>query len=694
MEPPDLAARVGQLRLRNGYFFVEPPPPLKSQAKQPPKGNPPLPLDPAALLDRKLENPALPLNSEQSIALLSHCIQLGVKEAKKAKGADLTVCIGNTGSGKSTLVNYLLGCTMQKMLPSKLGLPDGLGKVVTVKPVRQGGQLDEVVRIGHSSRSTTVMPHITDIGKNSDITLCDCPGFLDNRGPEIDIANAVNIHKALINASSIRIIILLNYHTLQADRARGLNEMVDICCKLFGSKESLLSCQESILLGMTNIPLREAVDEEEEEEGDNQFPLSQLKKEILAAQLTDPFTKKVVSVLVDKLFIYDPIDSTQLKFKGALKRKELLGKISALPSVENPADIFKTVLTSPNQQGLHSIADSMNFRIQQLLKEGQNFQEVAKLLKDLQRLEIIENAYVTKLIATTRNLIVDHFEGLIRQFDLYIQDDQVEEARKIVKTIKKGLEPFEDEIELSKSLEEMKEECEGGAQKEKARQEVDELAELERKIRKKCGEKNFHKAQEHLKTLEEQLQNFAENYGETGVEHNVELDELQELYEKTKAKYDKQTEIEERNRRREENLRRQAEEAEAERKREQRARKAEKDAAEARAQKQREREAAAARERANNVLLPNRVAEPRVRNVELDPVTLRNTILGGPWPAVPFSSNGGFSWQLQTQTGLVFPIVGWNGFNPVLSNQIVIEVLIGPFKGKYLLQNGCAFKQN
>ena len=56
----------------------------------------------------------------------------------------------------------------------------------------------------------------------------DCPGFLDNRGPEINIANAVNTRAMISAAKSVRLLVLINFHTLEADRGRGLQDMVRI----------------------------------------------------------------------------------------------------------------------------------------------------------------------------------------------------------------------------------------------------------------------------------------------------------------------------------------------------------------------------------------------------------------------------------------------------------------------------------
>eukprot|EP00968_Pinguiococcus_pyrenoidosus_P028235 scaffold7700_cov344-Pinguiococcus_pyrenoidosus.AAC.1 len=86
------------------------------------------------------------------------------------------------------------------------------------------------------------------------LVFCDCPGFLDNRGAEINIANAANVRTAIVKAASVRVIVLISYHSLLADRARGIQDMIKICGDLFGSYENILKHTESLLVGVTKVP--------------------------------------------------------------------------------------------------------------------------------------------------------------------------------------------------------------------------------------------------------------------------------------------------------------------------------------------------------------------------------------------------------------------------------------------------------
>lgn len=51
--------------------------------------------------------------------------------------------------------------------------------------------------------------------------LCDGPGYGDSGGLEIDIANGVGVINALCECNTVRIVLLLPYNSLVADRLTG-----------------------------------------------------------------------------------------------------------------------------------------------------------------------------------------------------------------------------------------------------------------------------------------------------------------------------------------------------------------------------------------------------------------------------------------------------------------------------------------
>ena len=68
--------------------------------------------DPALILERKLSDSALELSVPESVALLRHCVALGVSNAAAVSGKEAILVLGKSGIGKSTFLNYMLGCEM------------------------------------------------------------------------------------------------------------------------------------------------------------------------------------------------------------------------------------------------------------------------------------------------------------------------------------------------------------------------------------------------------------------------------------------------------------------------------------------------------------------------------------------------------------------------------------------------------
>ena len=137
---------------------------------------------------------------------------------------------------------------------------------------------------------------------------------------------------------------LISYHSLLADKVRGLTDMIKICCELFGSVDNLAKYKDSILLGVTQVP-KKCEDEDLE-------PLDHLKEFIADREWKDPLQKSALAVLSRRVFIYDPLDSPNLQYSGAWTREEILSRIGSLKAMENPSQIFRTILTPQDESGL------------------------------------------------------------------------------------------------------------------------------------------------------------------------------------------------------------------------------------------------------------------------------------------------------------------------------------------------------
>ena len=466
------------------------------------------------LISKQLLDPSQTLSPEESISLLTQCIEYGMVQAQKAAGKDILLIIGNTGAGKSTTVNYLSGCTMESKLPEELGMT-GISEVMVVVPPEKGGALAEVMPIGHTKASKTFMPQIETPSGPYKLTYCDCPGFLDNRGSEINIANAVNIRAAIKQAASVKMLILINYFSLIADRGRGLKDVLKICTSLFGKAETLIANKHSLLVGITNTP--------------SKLTLSALKKWIV--EDTVPLMKD----LLDRLFFFDPMDRPAPE-SGRWDRNECLTRIKDLKPVAAHGKIFSTVLTDEDENSLVRVSEKIGNTIEKALA-NKSYAEAAKLLRSLEELSVVEHITLERLIRTQFGRLESHFFKYLHQFKTYCSLDKFTEARSLFVDLQQALfhfpklTPFFIQEQLPECYNTSYDKYEKAQQKEQTFQKLLADAQLR-------SERSETMIQGFISQLEEQKEAaIAKNIEQEKV-YRLHVQELQEQIEKITLSYE------------------------------------------------------------------------------------------------------------------------------------------------------------
>ena len=86
--------------------------------------------------------------------------------------------------------------------------------------------------------------------KKKTLVICDSPGFGDTAGVEVDIANGVGMINALHGARSVRVVVILPYESLIADRMSGVTQMGQIISNIFYEMTVL----ESIVIYFNKVP--------------------------------------------------------------------------------------------------------------------------------------------------------------------------------------------------------------------------------------------------------------------------------------------------------------------------------------------------------------------------------------------------------------------------------------------------------
>lgn len=176
------------------------------------------------------------LLSSDKIKKIISDIKNGYKEVSKSLNEDVVLVIGKTGSGKSTLVNYLADVKLE-------GYEDE-----DISKIRAVNDKDSVASICDISGSGTTIPNRV---KKHDITFWDCPGFEDNRGADQDITNAFYITHIIKNSKSIKICALIEHDSTKG-KNNDLADFAEQIDRLFGRDAN--SYKNSLSIVVTHTP--------------------------------------------------------------------------------------------------------------------------------------------------------------------------------------------------------------------------------------------------------------------------------------------------------------------------------------------------------------------------------------------------------------------------------------------------------
>ena len=148
--------------------------------------------------------------------------------AEKLQNKNLLLVLGQTGSGKSTLINHLLGHPMVRHEDGHLVLSEEVN--------------GEKATIGQTYASQTLHPEVYSCGKS--YQLCDTAGFSDTRGDQVSVASYLAMQTIGHAVSKIQgLLIVIDYNAFKngAGRGQSLRETLSTVASTFKAYPDIIN---------------------------------------------------------------------------------------------------------------------------------------------------------------------------------------------------------------------------------------------------------------------------------------------------------------------------------------------------------------------------------------------------------------------------------------------------------------------
>jgi hypothetical protein len=276
----------------------------------------------------------------------------------------VVLVLGDTGAGKSTLINYLVGKKLH----------------VLKRPFRKSVIIDVLdnhsCKIGHGFSSETLLPS-TVVDSDSGLVYVDCPGFSDTRGEVLDIVNAYYMQKLFFSSTEFKIIFVAEESSFTgATRGKSFKDFLLRIENLFPDLEY---CLPSIQLVITKAHSLE------------------IEPKIFLSEMFKESCNPIITALLEKSTICSFSLPVKEGFLDNYERITILEKLMAMPYCTSP----KTNISISQEAMLlmANLVDHYNKQIIDIIEQvARNFSESAKSLS-LQNLDI--NKLADNYLAST-----------------------------------------------------------------------------------------------------------------------------------------------------------------------------------------------------------------------------------------------------------------------------------------------------
>ena len=178
--------------------------------------------------------------------ILSKNIDSLLKRIEEIKNKKIVLFFGASSAGKSTAINLLSGKELiKKSIAEITGNPNRKGYALVLKNPND----PDSAKIGNDKIAETIY-HSLQTSSNGSYLLCDCPGYNDTRGTEIEVA--VNIATKMLaeNVSGLSLVVCLELPSLISSRGEAFRNCFNSLRNLFHTWDH--DFNESLLILVTH----------------------------------------------------------------------------------------------------------------------------------------------------------------------------------------------------------------------------------------------------------------------------------------------------------------------------------------------------------------------------------------------------------------------------------------------------------
>ncbi|XP_069673901.1 uncharacterized protein [Periplaneta americana] len=319
-------------------------------------------------------------------------------------GTDRVLFVGNTGAGKSTLIQFIAGDN---------------NSLISKEITRGDFVIEDGNRISNSTfLSHTILPELI-FDNEMNTYFYDCPGFSDTRSTCHDIASTYFLKKLVDSGGRVKIVLTVNYSSVR--RRVDRQDFFTVIQHVAKFIRNVTRYRDGIALVVTkvdNLPLRKGsvyvlVPDDEIIDGIATF-LTEFKQHITTVNAVDCNSRENVTDLIDALLVNDNGKYTRI---AIFRRPDESGPLTKIQLLKEGKSVIKTMI----QDNIHFVD----------IHEGDFGFTVSEKSRNI----------INDLKEAINQCITNSMHNIVQELKMYYQDkeEELKDVREFVNEIDESI---------------------------------------------------------------------------------------------------------------------------------------------------------------------------------------------------------------------------------------------------------------